>query len=160
MTDHNNDGYNQIYEHLVEGDEDPVGLVAYALYKQRKRDFIIDCRKVNGRQPSPAQIDVFVRTQFLQGSKESYHEKAQQFLNAYALVHVEREKPLIVANAITGRMEQAALKVEKSGAWYKQLGIGIVSALTWTLILIALAVCLRYAGIDIFSVTNAVAPTL
>ena len=34
--------YNTVYERLVLRDDDLVGLIAYALYKQRKRAWVVD----------------------------------------------------------------------------------------------------------------------
>lgn len=45
-------GYNKAMEILLDGDDDLVGLVAYALYKQSKRDWIVSYRRQYGRPPN------------------------------------------------------------------------------------------------------------
>jgi hypothetical protein len=54
------DPYNRVLEFLVEADDldnmDVVGVLAYGLYKLRKRDWIVQFRQANGgRRPNDAE---------------------------------------------------------------------------------------------------------
>ncbi len=43
---------NPVFEMLVSGDNDIIGLVAYSIYKQNKRDWLIAFSAARGREPS------------------------------------------------------------------------------------------------------------
>ena len=43
---------NPVFEMLVSGDNDIIGLVAYSIYKQNKRDWLIAFSHVKGREPT------------------------------------------------------------------------------------------------------------
>lgn len=46
------DDRNPVFEMLVSGDNDIIGLVAYSIYKQNKRDWLIAFAAVKGREPT------------------------------------------------------------------------------------------------------------
>jgi hypothetical protein len=56
MTEAERKPYNTVYEKLVQRDDDLIGLIAYALYKQHKRDWLIAYRQREGREPSAAEL--------------------------------------------------------------------------------------------------------
>jgi hypothetical protein len=144
--------YSKVYEHLVESDVDVIGLAAYALYKQDKRDWLVHWRQAQGTAPNPEHVRVFVSGSLTKGARERYREAARAILDAYALVAVETERPLIKEQAITERMEAAAGSVEASTRWHRQIPAGIAAALVYTALLILVAFALRYAGVDLLSV--------
>ncbi len=43
---------NPVFEMLVSGDNDIIGLVAYSIYKQNKRDWLIAFNAAKGREPN------------------------------------------------------------------------------------------------------------
>ena len=45
MTEAERKPYNTVYEKLVQRDDDLIGLIAYALYKQHRRDWLIAYRQ-------------------------------------------------------------------------------------------------------------------
>jgi hypothetical protein len=47
--------YNTVYEKLVLRDDDLVGLISYALYKQRKRAWMIEFTSQKGLQATSAR---------------------------------------------------------------------------------------------------------
>ena len=51
---------NQVFEQLVAGDADIVGLVAYSVYKQNKRDWLIAFRRVKGRVPTEDESSAYI----------------------------------------------------------------------------------------------------
>lgn len=141
--------YNRVYEHLVEAEDDVIGLVAYSIYKQDKRDFLIEWRERRGGSPTADQLDVFTAGVLTPGQQQRYRFTARNILDAYAKTVVEAERPLIQSLAITERIESAARAVEGSAHWYRQIPAGIASALIYTLLLIAILLVLRYAGVDL-----------
>jgi hypothetical protein len=152
MSEGTSRSYNNVYEHLVESDDDVLGLVAYALYKQHKRDWLVSLRRGRPDAPTSDQLDAFVQANLTVGQRERLRMAARSILDAYALAAVNAERPHIVHNAIQGRIEEAAKRVENAGAWWRQMPAGIISAFVYTLLLILLAFVLRYAGIDLLSV--------
>jgi hypothetical protein len=54
------DGRNPIVEMLVSGDNDIVGLVAYSIYKQNKRDWLIAFRRAKVRAPTEDEASAYI----------------------------------------------------------------------------------------------------
>lgn len=52
--------HNIIFESLVTGDHDIVGLVAYSIYKQNKQDWLLAFIKFKKRKPSAAEIASYI----------------------------------------------------------------------------------------------------
>lgn len=50
---------DSIFDRLVTGDGDVVGLLAYSLSKQNKRDWLVAFRKEKGRDPDSVELDAF-----------------------------------------------------------------------------------------------------
>jgi hypothetical protein len=53
-------GRNPVFALMVEGEDDITGLVAYALYKQSKRDWMMEFATRNGRSPNDEEIDSYI----------------------------------------------------------------------------------------------------
>ncbi len=51
---------NAVFESLVTGDGDIVGLVAYSIYKQNKHDWLIAFDKNKGRQPNDGEQSAYI----------------------------------------------------------------------------------------------------
>jgi hypothetical protein len=51
---------NPVFEQLVAGDADIVGLVAYSIYKQNKRDWLIAFRRVKVRAPTEDESSAYI----------------------------------------------------------------------------------------------------
>jgi hypothetical protein len=51
---------NRMFEELVSNDEDLIGLVAYALYKQSKRDWLMAFETENGRVPTDEELKSYI----------------------------------------------------------------------------------------------------
>ena len=51
---------NPVFEMLVSADSDIVGLVAYSIYKQNKRDWLIAFSHVKGREPTEDERSSFI----------------------------------------------------------------------------------------------------
>ena len=53
--------YSEIYEKLVQSDDDDlVGLIAYSLYKQSKRQWLIAHEQKHGQRPTDDEERIFV----------------------------------------------------------------------------------------------------
>lgn len=145
MSDVEPTSYNTVYETLVQRDDDLVGLIAYALYKQHKRDWLIAHHQKLGRSPSEQELGAYLTAQKLDSTVVMYRERATTVLENFGDAILSRATPDIAREAITSEIT-SALK------WWRQIPTGIATALAYTLLLIAIALVLRYAGIDVLSV--------
>ena len=99
--------------------------------------------------PNPEQVQAFVTTVLTPGQQQRYRIAARTILDAFADASVTAARPEIVDEAVTERIESAARAVENAGAWYRQIPAGVISALVYTILLIAILFVLRYAGVDL-----------
>ncbi len=74
------DGRNPIFGLLVRDDADMAGLLAYALYKQNKRNWLIAFQEVLGRAPTPDETSAFILGERLPGRVEAYRRLADEML--------------------------------------------------------------------------------
>jgi hypothetical protein len=51
---------NSVFENLVKGDTDVVGLVAYSIYKQNKHDWLVALRRQRGREPTDVELAAYI----------------------------------------------------------------------------------------------------
>src|SRR4051795_11371149 len=49
-----------VFSHLVTGDNDIVGLVAYSIYKQNKLDWLLAFHRATGREPSEQENTAYI----------------------------------------------------------------------------------------------------
>jgi hypothetical protein len=71
---------NPMFAKLVERDDDTVGLLAYALYKQSKRDWLIAFHETHARAPTDAESRAFITGEQLPRRMQTYRQLAQQQL--------------------------------------------------------------------------------
>ena len=140
--------YNTVYEKLVLREDDLVGLISYALYKQRKRSWIVDFKSQKGRSPNKDEENSYLIGETTSSRLNDYRQQAEAILGSYADAVVKSAIPEIQKAAISGKIEQAL-------AWYQQIPGGIVAGLSYTIFLICLVLVLKYAGIDLLSILQA-----
>ena len=147
---------NEVFESSVVDFNDQAGLMAYALYERDKRDFLADWQARYGRPASSEQLAAFAAAVLTEGQRQRYRMDGEANLEAYANKALERERPLITEAAVTGRIEIAARRIENASRWGRQIPAGIAAALIYTLLLIAILLVLRYAGVDLESILDQV----
>lgn len=146
---------NPIFDRLVgENDTDLEALTAYALYKKHKRQWAKEIEAETGSLPTTAQDIEFYKAVGTSDQLDRYRKDAQDILLAYANQMVESAVPGIRSDAVSGRIEQAAAKIEESAGIWRSVKSGFVSTLISTAVLILLAVGIRLLGIDILSAYN------
>jgi hypothetical protein len=149
MTEAERKPYNTVYEKLVQRDDDLIGLIAYALYKQHKRDWLIAYRQREDREPSVAELSAYLTSQELDRTVLMYRERAEAVLNQFAEQIIDRATPDIQRSAISS-------EISRSLTWWRQLPAGIFAAIVYSVLLILIALVLRYAGIDFLGILSAV----
>lgn len=143
--------YSRVYDHLVEGEDDVIGLIAYALYKQDKRDWFISWKRAHDAEPTPDQVEAFVNGQMTTAQRERYRAGARQVLDSYAFVAVEAEKPLIAQIAVAGRVEAAVAKMERSRRWWRQFPGILIGGIVAAAIVIGVVAVLVAFDVDVAS---------
>lgn len=147
MSEPDQPEYNPIFGQLVpqgelEGDLLP-GMVTYSLYKIAKREWATDFFKRNGRKPVEAELNEYIRT-WTPTRIAGVRKEAEFFVASFSGSVLEDNAP---------RIREEALK----GTFWRSVGISIFSALLYTLLLIALVIVLRFAGIDLLSLFQTIA---
>jgi hypothetical protein len=71
---------NPILAELVQGEDDLAGLVAYALYKLNKRDWLASFFKTHGRDPTEGEVESYVLGERTQRRLASYRRLAEDLI--------------------------------------------------------------------------------
>ncbi len=71
---------NPMYELLVQAEGDVTGLMAYALYKQNKRDWLIGFQATNERLPTDAEVAAFILGERIPRRTANYRTLAEDML--------------------------------------------------------------------------------
>ncbi len=140
---------NRVYDHLVEGGDDVIGLVTYALYKQDKREWLMSWRKEHDADPTEEQIEAFVAAQMTASQRDRYRTAARQVLDAYAMVAVDVETPQIIREAVAGRVEAAARRMAGSARWWRQIPAALMGALLAAAVIIGVIAALVALDVDL-----------
>lgn len=128
--------YNAVFERLVNDGDDIEGFIAYGLYKQAKREWLVEYNALHGKRPSAAELASY-NAYWTDTSLQSLRENAESALSAYAETVIDVATPSIESEAL------------KSGRpIWKDLIIGASSALTYSLLLIVAAYLISVFGND------------
>lgn len=107
------DRFNKIFQRLVRDPDDLVGLVAYGIYKQEKRDWIIRHRNEYSRRPSDDEVRSF-NSHYSDMALERFRNEAESMMIDFAEVVVESRAPEIERQAVASGIN--SLKVAISEA--------------------------------------------
>lgn len=93
--------YNTVFERLSGAASPLAGAVAYALYKNAKREWIQEFRDSNGRRPTAEESKQHTSTQ-TDAVLSAYMSQADQILAQYASDVIKEERPRILEDALKG----------------------------------------------------------
>lgn len=149
--------YNRVLEHYVGADADRidlVGMVAYALYKRQKRDWLVLHRRQHGgREPSADETAALTRAYMTEDLRLTLYERATDMLGDYARTFVEAAEPKIREDAIASEALRQARDIERSitqeSGFAKQVATGLVATALWTLLVLALVLTSLVFGSDL-----------
>jgi hypothetical protein len=135
---------NPMFALLVQNDSDVTGLLAYALYKQNKRDWLMAFQAAHGRAPDSVQTQAFVLGEGLPRRTATYRRLAGDLLRHDHAAGSGLLKGLVnsPANDTTNpgpSLQQAA----KSPATWRTIALLLLA-------LVAMAVVFRLAGAWLF----------
>ena len=154
--------YNKTYERLVLDENDLIGMIAYARYKQSKRAWLLRFEQDEGRPPDPQEVfGSYVRAQ---GPDElnRLRAHAQGVLALYAETVVESQTPAIEDEALKAAQVQDAralhAEIERNTRWWKAIGAGVAAAFLYSLLLIGAVLVFSWLGVDVLAVFEKARP--
>jgi hypothetical protein len=156
-----------VLEFYIEGEDDLIGLLAYALYERQKRDFVLSHRKRNaGRSPDEAELAAVNSNYLSTDLRNTLRDRASQILSSYAETYVEAMEPQIRLTAVNNDALRQVRNIEKSikrrlGFW-RQVRAGFAVILLLLLLFGAATIAAVFFRSDIVDAWNAlmVATTL
>jgi hypothetical protein len=117
-----------VYEYFIGSEEDIVGLVAYAIYKQEKREWLANWRRQNSSDPSPEHFSAFISANLTPGQRHRYRNAARQVLDAYVAADYEGAPNAGRGDADLQRIEEAVARIEQRTGWLQSLWAGALGA--------------------------------
>ncbi|ANP87766.1 MULTISPECIES: hypothetical protein [Rhizobium] len=149
-----------VLEFYIEGEDDLIGLLAYALYERQKRDFVLSHRKRNaGRSPDEAELAAVNSNYLSTDLRNTLRDRASQILSSYAETYVEAMEPQIRLTAVNSDALRQVRNIEKSikrrlGFW-RQVRAGFAVTLLLLLLFGAAAIAAVFFRSDIVDAWNA-----
>jgi hypothetical protein len=140
--------HNPMFELLVQSESDVTGLLAYALYKQNKRDWLIAFQATHGRDPDGAETEAFILGERLPRRTATYRRLAGD---------LQRRGEDTGPGLLSGLMQAPANDSRATGPTLQQAA---KSPVTWRYIaimlmmLVAMAVVFRLAGAWLFGTSG------
>ena len=129
--------YSYIYNELVNGPQDFIGLVAYSIYKQKKIDYVKEFESSRGRPPQPEELKEF--HSIARGSLKEYKSLAAIRVNKF-LEDVLKEKVEVLDQEY---QRQLKWKVRKD--WGKGIAQSVLGSFLWTMLLGIVVITLLYS---------------
>ncbi|MBB4442868.1 MULTISPECIES: hypothetical protein [Rhizobium] len=149
-----------VLEFYIEGEDDLIGLLAYALYERQKRDFVLSHRKRNaGRSPDEAELAAVNSNYLSTDLRNTLRDRASQILSSYAETYVEAMEPQIRLTAVNSDALRQVRNIEKSikrrlGFW-RQVRASFTVTLLLLLLFGAAAIAAVFFQSDIVDAWNA-----
>ncbi|ANK83711.1 MULTISPECIES: hypothetical protein [unclassified Rhizobium] len=155
-----NDITEAVLEFYIEGEDDLIGLLAYALYERQKRDFVVSYRKRNaGRSPNEAELAAVSSNYLSTDLRNTLRDRASQILSSYAETYVEAMEPDIRLAAVNSdalrRAREIETSVKKRLGFWRQVRAGFIVILLLLLLLSAAAIAAVFFRSDIVDAWNA-----
>lgn len=125
--------YNPIYERLVRDEDDLIGIVAYGLYKQSKREWIQRyAERHEGCRPSPEHLMDYV-DRYSESDLGRFRDQAEDMMLRFAEVIIEDRAPAIRQEAlvidVVSRFDQISALVRDNGSTKKNVVANIYANL-------------------------------
>lgn len=135
--------YNPIFERIsaraTADDDRIISYIAYGIYKEQKRDFLIDRKNELGGPVPQSEVEIYHKT-WTDGQISLVWESATQALAQFAVSYADAEKKQAVAEALAD-----ALK----GSFLRQVWISILANFGAAVLTIGIYFGLRFIGFDL-----------
>ncbi len=136
--------HNTLYERFVDqGDNEVQGYIAYGLYKNAKREWVVGFKEANDREPTSEEVAAYVSA-YTDQTIATYETQAAAVLAAFAEGAVADARADIVEEALRG-------------SFWGSVWQSIFANALYTLALLALVLVLAFAGVDILGVYEKIA---
>jgi hypothetical protein len=132
---------NPVFALLVQNETDTTGLLAYALYKQNKRDWLIAHHDRVSRDPTPAELESYITGESIPRRIATYRRLAEDMLasDATAVPKTGLLNGLMVAANDAATPRAAAAQASKQAITWKYIAFLLA-------MLVAMAVLFRLAA--------------
>lgn len=153
------DDYNKVYETLVGDGKDVVGLVAYALYKQDKRDQIVEIKDRKSKNPSRSELDGIERNCLKR--IDAYKKAAKEELDALVSGVINDNKDQVFEKYFSKdhshlqelrnlSKELATVKANtEPRSFVGEIGIEIAGNIAWSVLFIILSIIVYFNNDEI-----------
>jgi hypothetical protein len=135
--------FNPLFDKFVNADQPQVAeMVAYCLYKIRKREWATDFFAKHGRKPNEEELAAYVAMwtpSLIEGTKQ----QATNIVASFAASVIEQNSPAIREDALRG-------------TFWQSVRTSIAASFLYTLLLIGVVIIGQVAGVDIASIWNAI----
>lgn len=142
-----------VLEFYVDGEDDLIGLLAYALYERQKRDWVVSHRRRNsGRTPSDAELAAVTSNYLSDDLRATLRDRAAQILSGYAETYVEALEPQIKVSTLNSEALRQARELEASakrrGGFWRQVAVGFIVSLLLIIVFVVAGVAAMLFGAD------------
>lgn len=149
------------YGQLVQDDDDLIGHVAYSLYKRDKLKFCDGLRQKHQRDPTLAEVEIFIQSSTLDSRLEGYRTQSETLLERMMEYQLEEAMDRIQAESD----KELQRKLSEPKAWSRSIAEALlgslVTAAMWGAIVLVLytnKVGLDKVAKDIFNIDMNAAP--
>lgn len=139
--------YNFVYNQLVRGEDDLIGQVAYALYKQDKGERIDLFKQDHGREPEEEELHEIHKTMCSPKQLDLYQTKAAMIIQN-TLSHAMQERIKKIEEDLAKKQKihlESIVASLKSSAW-STIGLNIVASFIFAGLLTFIALIIKYYG--------------
>lgn len=111
--------FSTLFQRLVTGSDDLVGMVAYGIYKQEKRDWIIRFRQQHQKRPTDSEVEAF-NDHYSDAALQRFRSEAESMMLDFAEVIVDSRAPEIKKRARVEGFEKVETAITAAAADVKQ----------------------------------------
>lgn len=140
------EAYNKVFETYMDAtgdDVDLTGLIAYALYKRQKRDWLVTYRREHGRPPTAPEIKALTGGYLTSDARRTYRDRAGDLLNGYAESYLEASSPALREAALNSEALRQAQGLHRAvvarTGFRSAVWAGLVATALWTFLVAILA---------------------
>jgi hypothetical protein len=126
---------HSVYSLLVQTETDTTGLLAYALYKQNKRDWLIALQARDGREPTAAELDAYILGESLPRRTATYRRLAEDML---ATDTADKDRPGLLNGLMAPANDAAAPRLAMAQAARQPITWKYIGFLLVLLVLMAI----------------------
>lgn len=128
---------HRMYSQIVNDENDIVGLIAYALYKQHKIEFFKEVRKANGgSEPTEDEIQAFIRSSSTSSQIKKYRAEANGILSDVVISVAQEQINQAESEMLHDYEEKISQSVKKEtpGKW-KTIWLNVAGTALFSVIL-------------------------